>query len=141
MTPRKRIVEQIKNANIFNEVAGAASIAAALENNNVLPGCYVIESNERAGENTFLNGVHQQSEIAFSILIIIENITDDFGEDSSDQLRNLRQDLKAVLLGFKAIENEETMLEYKQGGLIAFQDDQLQWLETYIIKDVSTSEI
>ncbi|ALG67873.1 phage tail terminator protein [Beggiatoa leptomitoformis] len=129
---RQQIVLKLKEITDFLEVSGVANLKAGADNVDNMPSAYVFESGVTATDNQAATGVLQTVSTLFVIILMIENNTDDFGSDSSDQMNQLRAQVMSKLLGFKPI-GQVQRLEYRGGRVYDFTDDILVWQEHYLL--------
>lgn len=139
-TVRQQIVAQLKELDIFLEVSGAASIVAATTFYDNLPGAYVIEIATQMGENESANGILQLGTLTYGVLISVDNVTDDFGADSSDAATKIRKQVIDKLTTFCPTldgEVQDVPLEYMGGKMVEFAKDVLVWQDNFKLRDVT----
>ena len=110
---------------------GAAEFAA-IKSMHGGDSCWVIPQQDRPSENTLVNGVRQQVEAEFAVVMRCKNLRDRRGEASSKDLRNLRQAVQDALLDYEPA-SADGMIVYRGGRLLQVESSAIFWQDLYSV--------
>jgi hypothetical protein len=126
------VVTQLKTGNVFKSVGGSADIPAANVMLKVFPSLFVIPLADSAAPNSLAGqALSQKVTERFGVVSAVRNVADATGEHSLNDLKNVRAQIKAKLLGW--VPNAECeQVTYVAGNLIKLDNDAvLWWLDTF----------
>lgn len=127
----QRIREQVP---ALREVAGAGSLSALLKSGQIVDsGAYVIRERKSAVDMASLDGLYQQIDLSFSVIIVVDNVADEKGADAEDASDALQESIKDALQGWAPTLDFEPM-RYAGGELFSFLDGWHVWRERYTTK-------
>jgi hypothetical protein len=134
MNTRQEIVQRLKNKiPEFLEVGGAAD-EQRIQNSSVrLPACFVLQLKREANENSTINGVMQQCEEHYAFQICVENIRDDYANDSLDIVNEFAERIRFFFLNWQS-EDAVSGMEYEGGVFVSLKNNLLIWAETYSMR-------
>lgn len=129
------IEQRLEATEAFNEVAGAAGLAAVKSGQTRTPGAYAYQLRSVATAPFDVNDLAQDVLLAFGIAIVVDNLRDDLGKDSTIVLEEFKDTVKKALFGQRP-DGEEDALIYQGGSLIQINSEhnQLIWQEIYTIE-------
>ena len=112
-------------------VGGAAELATALENTPATPAVYGVPLAERADAPELLS-VHQQKITQeFGVIMVVANRRDATGAASLTDLRGLRLQVRAALMGWVPVPAEGEPCVYLGGRLLKWDDGRLWWSDEW----------
>lgn len=116
----------------FKVVGTSADLDAALAS-PIAPAAYVIPLAERAGAPILVGTYEQEVEQAFGVVLVVANLRDNTGGASVTDLRTLRQQLRAALMGWVADPAEGFQARYTGGCLLRWADQRLWWTDEWSV--------
>ncbi len=116
----------------LRQVSGAAQLARAAENLKQTPSAFVLPNAERpSGNSTGTMVVRQQNTVRFGVILAVQNLSDSRGQKAQADLRVLRTQIMAVLLGWEPDEDMNP-IEYTGGRLMQVTDQVLWWQDDFL---------
>lgn len=115
-------------APLNNRVEPAKSLVALPDNeiNNDLPICFVYTMEESSGENQTINGISQEASKTFAVMYACQNAA---GE--SEHLEDLRDAVKAALLGWTPDEDNISPISYERGKILDTSKRVIWWIDYF----------
>lgn len=108
-------------------VAVATSIDSVFESGiQATPCAFVFMPSAKAGPNTLANGISQQMNVSFEVLLVVHNVSDPRGEAAYADMDALRPALWSALGGWSSgdayapLESDGDRLLYAQDGLLVW---------------------
>ncbi|MFM2056043.1 MAG: hypothetical protein RLY71_428 [Pseudomonadota bacterium] len=123
-----RLRAQLANV---KSVGGAAELGAALDNTPAVPAVYVVPLAERALPPERLGPHQQQIDQTFGTLLVVANRRDATGAASLVDLKALRGQVRAALMGFVPVPAEGEPCAYVGGRLLKWDDGRLWWSDEW----------
>lgn len=116
----------------FKTVAGAAALAAALQNGQFSHSAYVFVSKVGAGDNQLANRVSQLVPVEVTAAYWVRNVSDATGEAAQEEIEDLRESVIAALLGWSPAGIASPFL-YRGGEVIDFRFGTVLWADKFVI--------
>jgi hypothetical protein len=123
----RRVRDQVA---LLRDVGGAVSLSAVMEGRVAAPAAYVFSESKRGGRNGADNSVIQRVEYQLGVVMVVRNVRDERGVDSSDAVEDLTAAVRTALLGWQPSEDAEP-LEYVGGRLVSMVNGFVFWLDSY----------
>jgi|LakMenE01Jun11ns_1017448.scaffolds.fasta_scaffold9631684_1 hypothetical protein len=123
------------NVTELKEVAGAASLAQILQGKKTDKGAYVFQTRESASSGLSTQLVIQNVDVQVSVVTTIYCVSDSMGGDAADASHDLRELIKAELIGWEPSVNFEPM-EFAGGDLISFLDGFYVWRDNFTSRTI-----
>lgn len=138
---RQQLVEKLREIPTIRQVEGAAQMRNLEDMRRgtvVLPAAFVIHSGQRrVGENLHQNDAASgiKTELIrdnYAITVICGNYVDSYGNDSSDVMDTLLEEILNKLQGWLPGDSDcVTSFSYDRGNIVGLYDDALVWVEEY----------
>lgn len=115
----------------WTDVSGAAALDAAIDAAPTAPVAYVLPLAESA-EPGYLAGIHaQQLQLAFGVLIAVQNVSDARGGAAQTDLAVRRQQVRTALAGWTLPTDPDATVAFSRGQLLQFEQGRLWWMDIY----------
>ena len=137
----KPVIEQIQNlCPSFKSVSGSAEIDLDKKASVSLPAAFVVMLDE-TGETVELEGNEYTQEIteSFAVLVVLDNRTDDRGQDAMDWLDSIRAELFKALVNWCPDEVHDE-IRFNRGYVSQMNADQLFYVYEFDTYTTLTKE-
>jgi len=114
----------------LKKVGLAADLIAAKKELKQAPAAFLIIGTEKAGANSLMGAVDQTVTVNVGVAIAVKNAGAKTGAKNIDQLKVIRDQIDAVLLGWQPDDANE-QVEYVSGRLLGFSNQVLWWMDFY----------
>lgn len=125
---------------LVRNIGGSANLESARTGKVPAPLISVIPLAETAGPNQFTGTVvQQQTSERFGVVVGVRNVRDPAGAASMDELKPVRDEIRAALLGWLPAEGYDTCT-YRSGRVLGLQNGVLWWIDEFMTGTLIRSE-
>lgn len=123
-------VTRLQSQTDLKKVGLAADLEAARRDLKQMPAAFILLGRETVQRNEELDEVGQLVDVEVIVAIAIDNAGAKTGARNIDQLKTIREQIDARLLGWQP-STAEDKVEYDGGRLLGFSNQILWWADSY----------